>query len=276
MAYSGLADTYGALGAYSLASTKDSTPKAKAYALKALQIDDSLAEAHASLGSIMQAYDWDIAGAEREFKRAIELNPSYASAHHWYSGLLSVTERHDEALSRIRLAETLDPLSLIIGTEVGVFLYRAGHYEEAIQQYRKIITLDPKFWRVHGELAFALAELGRYDEAIAELKIVRSLFDHSNVDAALGYVYAKAGRTAEAHDTLAALETRANKEYVSSYWVARVYAALGEKDKAFAQLEKAFNERSEWILLLKSDPCMTTLRADPRFSDLINRIGFQY
>jgi DNA-binding winged helix-turn-helix (wHTH) protein/TolB-like protein/Flp pilus assembly protein TadD len=275
-AYAGLADAYALLGSMGNAflPRREAMHRARAAAMKALEIDDTLAEAHTSLAFVKMQHDWDWPGAEREFKRAIELNPSYATAHHWYAYYLAAMGRHAEAIREIRRAQEIDPLSLIINTDVGEIFYYASRYDEAIEQCRKTIEMDTNFTLAHRVLAWAYEEKGMHAEAITELqKAVSISEDETNILASLGHVYAMSEKRDEARRVLNHLKKLSIQSYVPSSDIAIVYASLGEKDQAFAWLEKAYEDRSGSLILLKVWPLMDPLRSDPRFADLVRRVG---
>jgi eukaryotic-like serine/threonine-protein kinase len=284
LAYSGLADAYSNQGTSGSTAPMDAYPKAKEAAQKALQIDDSLAEAHTSLAWVMALYDWDWTGAEKEFQRAIGLNPNYATAHQWYGIILWNTGRLDDAMKEERRALELDPLSTIINRNVGdVFLFQ-HKYDQAIAQYKKTLEIDPTFGSAVNNLALAYAHKGMYPEAIAEFQkgtggaAPPATGDGNSAPSpVLTYIYAKAGRTAEAEQMLNAIQNSATRRYVPAISSARVYTALGQKDNAFEWLEKAYIERSISAQTngIKVDPAFDPLRSDPRFADLLRRIHLQ-
>jgi tetratricopeptide (TPR) repeat protein len=274
LAYAGLADSYILLGEYGLLPAKEAYAKAREAATKALELDDTLAEAHAALADVKIDYDWDWAGAEREFRRAIELNPGYATAHQWYGELLSSLGRHEEALAEIKRAQQLDPLSLIINTSSGWILLGAGRDDLAIEQLRKTLEIDPNFARAHGDLGMAYLRKGNFPEAVAEFQRAATL--SSNIidyQSGLGHAYARAGKHTEARKLLYELKEHSKQRYVSWYDFAAIYAGLGEKDQAFALLEKAYEQRDPKVTWAKVDPSLDPLRSDPRFQDLLRRIG---
>ena len=274
LAYTGLADSYHLLPFSSRTTTREAGPKAKAAAARAIELDPNLAEAHASLADIMEFYDWDFSGAEREFQRAIELNPNYATAHQWYAELLDNSGRKEDAKREILRAQQLDPLSLIISYEVGGIFLDSREYGQAIEQLKKTLEIDPNFPLTHRYLALAYGENGRYEEAVTELNKTIALAGRRPLYvASLGYIHALSGKRAEADKMLVELIERAKTEYVNPYDIAFVYAGLGEKEKAFAWLEKAFQERTIAIVSLKVDPYWDSLRTDPRFTDLLRRVG---
>jgi TolB-like protein/Tfp pilus assembly protein PilF len=275
-AYAGLADCYTLLGSagYSAPPPSEAMPRAKAAAMKALEIDDTLAEAHTSLAFVKFRLDWDWAGAELEFGRALELNPNYAAAHHWYAVYLSAMGRHEEALPEIERALELDPLSLIISSAAGRLLQFAGRYDEAVGQCRKALEMDPNYGEARLNLGLAYEQMGRPEEAIAELQTAIDLSrNRALIMAVLGHAYAKAGRLDEARATLEQVRGLAEKGHASSLDVAIVYAGLGEKDEALAWLQKGCEERSGPWVFLKVEPLYESLRADPRFRELLRRVG---
>jgi TolB-like protein/DNA-binding winged helix-turn-helix (wHTH) protein/Tfp pilus assembly protein PilF len=276
LAYAGMADSYTILaaGEFAVLSPKDAVPSAKTAAHKALQLDNTLAEAHASLGFLKHSFDWDWQGAEREYKQAIELNPSYATAHHWYAIFLVEMGRFAEATAEIEKSETLDPLSLIISSDFGWILYNERQYDAAIQQVRKTLELDPNFASGHWAMGLAYGGKAMSKEAVAELQKAVDLSGGLPVCvAALGRAYAMAGDREKAIQILNDLRTQSKHRYVLPDGLASIYAALGDNDQALAQLERAYAERTDAIPLLKVDPRLDPLRADPRFADLLRRVG---
>jgi serine/threonine-protein kinase len=272
LAYAGLADCYALLGDYGFLPPRDAYPKAKAAAEKALELDDTLAEAHTSLAFAKVQYDWDWPGAEREFQKALALNPNYATAHQWYSEYLSAMGRHDEALREIRRAQELDPLSLIIHAVVGRALYFARRYDEAAEQCRQTVELDPNFGVAHLFLGRIYLAAGKYDEAVKELQEARRLAGGTAVMAEVVHALAVAGRRTEAEQLRAELE-KMKDGYVTAGRLALISVALGDKDQAFMWLDKAYDERSDTLLFLKVEPRFDSLRSDPRFAALLRRIG---
>lgn len=273
-AYSGLADSYTTLGYFSHLASQESFPQAKAAAAKALELDPALAEPHASLAYARLYYDWDWAGAEREFQQAIALNPNYATAHHWYSVYLTAMGRREEAMAEIRRAQQLDPLSLIIRTDIGFQLYYARQYDEAIEHLRGTLEMNPNFPLAHLWLGRAYQQKQMYAEAIAEFRQAANVLrDWPVTIAAIGFVQGKAGSRAQARKTLEQLKRLSRKRYVTAYGIALVYAGLGDTSRAFAWLNKAVEERTHWLVWLKLDPRWDDLRADPRFPQLLRRVG---
>jgi TolB-like protein/Tfp pilus assembly protein PilF/tRNA A-37 threonylcarbamoyl transferase component Bud32 len=276
-AYAGLADSYNMLGAgfYAVLPPKQAYPKAKAAATRALQLDSSLAEAHTSLAWAKVFFDWDWQGGEREFARAIELNPGYANAHHWYAVYLTIMGRHSEAIAEDRKAETLDPLSLIISADVAMqALGPAGLYDQEVQQCRKTLEMDPSFPLAHACLSDAYKNKRMYAGAIAEMQKAIDLSGGSVVwISALAQTYALAGRRDEAIKVLRQLQARSKQEFVSANLFAYIYAGMGDKDQAFAWLEKAYEERSDLVGGFKVGRQLDPLRSDPRYQDFLRRMN---
>jgi TolB-like protein/Flp pilus assembly protein TadD len=273
LAYSGLAETYVLFANYSVASPKDSMPQAKAAALKALELDDSLAEPHAALGTYLSAYGWDQPAAERELRRAIELKPNYATAYHWLGVALAFAKRPDEAVAAARRAEELDPLSLIISADTAFDLILARRYDEAIAQGQRALMLDPNFYYTHYLLGWAYHEKGMYPEAISECRKSLELNEEPYAKAILIFALSKSGGRAEAIKLRDELKSETARRYVPSYFLAVADTALGDKDEAFAALEKDFAERSTSYSWIPVDPLIDDLRADPRFADLMQKVA---
>jgi TolB-like protein/Tfp pilus assembly protein PilF len=273
-AYAGLADSYAMLPFYTDTRPSEAFPKAKAAATKALQIDETLAEAHASMAYVETYYDWDWAGAEKEFKHALELNPNYAAAHHAYSRFLASVGRLEEARAELKRAQDLDPLSLLVQANEGVISYFARQYDEAIRQLNKTLELDPKFPVPYWGLGMCYEQKKMLSEAIVQFQRVIELSGRgTNTISSLGHTYCLPGRNSEAQKILLELKDRSKKRYVSGYQIALVYLGLGQNDQAIKQLEHAFQERSTLLSYLKMDPRFGPLRSDPRFQDLIRRMG---
>jgi len=252
---------------------KQAMPLARAAALKALEIDETLSEAHTSLAFVRMHYDWDWPGAEKEFERAIQLNPDYATAHQWHAYNLMVLERTEDSLSEIHQALELDPLSLIINTDAIELTYYARRYDEAIRQGRKTIEMDPRFPLAHAFTALCYLQIKQYAQAIVELQAaVLESGDRIDMRANLAAAYALAGRPDEARKVLKGLNDSPHRSDMA-FHVARVYVALGEKDEALSLLETAYRERSGPLILLQVDPGNDSMRSDSRFQDLRYRIG---
>jgi len=273
LAYAGRADCYILLAEYTILPSKEALPKAQQAAAKAVELDETLAEAHTSLGAVRADYEWDWRGSESEFRRAIELNPSYATAHQWYAELLSQEGRHDEAVAEIRRAQELDPLSLIINAMAGRVLLFAGEIDPAIDQLRKTLEIDPNFSIANYDLGKAYLRKQMFNQAIAEFQKSVNLFKVSERDAALGYAYARVGKDAEANHILETYLKESKRTYVSWYGIAFIYAGLGENDLAFACLEKAYDQQDVRLRDLNVEPLFENLRFDPRFAHLVRRVG---
>jgi TolB-like protein/DNA-binding winged helix-turn-helix (wHTH) protein len=273
-AYAGLADAWVPLAWYAYLPPREAFPPAKEAVTKALQLDPGLAEAHTTLAFITLYYDWDRSDAEREFRRAIELNPNYANAHHWYAEYLSLAGQHQRAIQESEHARDLDPLSNIINTWVGSRYFFARQYDMAIEQYRNAAEMDPDFVPVHLTLGEAYVQKGMYQEAIAELERAVSLSGGSPVYvASLAHACGVAGRTRDALKLIDELNKLSARRYVSSFDMAITFLGLGDKQRTFACLETAFEERSPRLLFLAIDPRFETLRSDSRFQRLLERVG---
>ena len=274
LAYSGLAESYGLFPSYSVALPRESLPKARAAAARAIEIDDTLAEAHSALGVYFSLYSWNQPAAEREFRRAIELNPNYATAHQQLGNLcLMAMERFDESIAEGRRAEELDPLSPVISMDVGANLTRARRFDEAIEQLNRTLTVDPNFFAARYALGTAYHAKGNYAEAIAEFRKALALNEDPWAKALLARSLAKSGQRSEASKMLDELQSEAGHRYVPSAGLAIVFGALGEKDKAFVWLEKDVTERTPRPPLFSVNPVFDDLRDDPRFQDLLRRIA---
>ncbi len=276
LSYAGIADCYNLLGWYCFLPPKEAFPRAMAAAEKALKMDDSLAEAHTLLAFTRLYYDWDWKDAERKFKRAIELNPGYATAHHWYAEYLALMGRMDEGIMEAKQALEFDPLSLIINTLWGFLFYFSGQYDQAIEQCQKTLEMDPKFVPAQFFLGLAYVQKSMFEEAITEFQKTISLFGSSTLMvAALGHAYAVSGKRDEVQKVLGELKKISKQMYVPSYYTAAIYADLGEKNQAFEWLEKSYEERDNWLVYLKVDPIWDSVRSDPRFTALLKKIGFE-
>ena len=276
LAYAGLADAYVLFPGYAVSSPQDSYPKAKAAARRALEIDDALAEAHAALGLELFAFEWNAPEATKEFRRAIELNPNYATARHWYGNqVLLYTGRFDEAIAEMKRALELDPLSLIVNADLGDTYFYSRRYDQAVEQLLKTIEMDESFYYAHYELGMAYEMKGSYNEAIAQYQRARALNSDPRVLALLGHAYAASGRRDEALKVLDQLKEIAGQQYIPAYHFVILYAGLGDKDAAFEWLEKTYRDRTSRMTILQVDPYLDPLRPDPRFPDLVNRVGLQ-
>jgi TolB-like protein/Tfp pilus assembly protein PilF len=273
IAYSGLADCYIHVSVYSVLSPKEYLPKAEATALKAIQLDDTLAEAHASL-AFHKTQIWDWSGADKEYKRALELNSNYAATHQWYSIYLRVVGRFDEAIAEMKIALELDPLSLSFNAGLGFCFYAARLYNQAIEHLLAALELDSNFGATHFFLGLAYTQKKMYDEAIVSYQKARTLLaDLPEALAYIGHAYAMSGNRDEAQKVLDELLEILPQRYVEPYFIASIYTALDEKDQAFAWLEKGFEDHIASMANLKVDPMLDNLRDDPRFESLLQRMG---
>jgi TolB-like protein/DNA-binding winged helix-turn-helix (wHTH) protein/Tfp pilus assembly protein PilF len=273
-AYAGLADTYSLLSVYNLQRPDRAMPTAKKAALEALRVDPGLAEAHASLGQILFLYDWNWAEAEREFEKAIALNPAYAGTYQWYGVYLMAMNRPDEALRTIRQALELDPVSLSLNENLGWALYVARRYPEAIEQFRKTLELDPEFGPALRYLGLTELYLGRYAEALETLERARTALSGTpEVQSDLALAHALGGEKDEAERMLDALTKESGGRYISPFLIASFHTGLGNFEQALDWLEKAFDERAANVVFIGVDPSFDPLRAHPRFQALLARIG---
>jgi tetratricopeptide (TPR) repeat protein len=273
LAWAGLADSFLLLGLYSWMPPAEAYPRAREAASRAIELEETLAEPHTSLAYLKTVHEWDWPGAEREFRRAIELNPEYGTAHHWYADHLVAVGRLAEALAERRRAREVEPLSLIINAEVGHIYYYARQYEQAVQESRKAVEIDPAFSQSHQFLGMAYALQRRQKEAKAELEQAINL-SHRGLFALAqaGSSFAFLGQREEAQKLLQELLELSRKRYVGPHLPAMIYANLGERDRAFEYFDKALQERSllpEWL----RDPLLDGLRSDPRFQSLLQRMG---
>jgi adenylate cyclase len=239
-----------------------------------MEIDETVAEAHTSLAVYRMYYEWDWLGAEREYNRAIELNPNLATAHLEYAGYLEGTARLDQAIDELKRAAELAPLTPFTVTAVGYPFYYARQHDEAVKYFRRGLELDPNFFWGYLWIGQAYVEKKMYEEAIAEIeKAIALSAGNTRAIATLGYAYGVSGKKGEAQKVLDELKQRSDRSYVSPYFIALVYTGLKKKDEAFEWLEKAYNERHPYLAFLKVEPVFDTLRPDPRFADLLRRIG---
>jgi TolB-like protein/DNA-binding winged helix-turn-helix (wHTH) protein len=276
-AYAGLADAYALAGdwQYGVLSPMEAYPKAKAAATEALALDNTLGDAHTSLAWCLDGFEWSWESAGTEFKRGIELNPGYATGHQWYGWHLAAMGRHGEAVTELERAESLDPLSLVISTDLAEELLIARRYDEAIKQSQKAMAMDPFFALTHFVLGEVYVQKHTYDEAVAELQRAIDLSPGSTAfTATLGYAYAVSGRRDKAIKILNDLKNRSNDKFSNSAVIALIFVGLDEKGQAMAWLEKAYAERFNPQILMR--PCFDPLRSDPRFQDLLHRIGLPW
>jgi DNA-binding winged helix-turn-helix (wHTH) protein/TolB-like protein len=271
-AYAGLADCYNMLVVYGRLEPKEGFPKAKDAAERALEIDESSAEAHSSLAFIKFRWDWDRSATEREFQTAIKLKPAYAPAHQWYSSYLVAVERFDEAIAEAKRTEELEPLSFVASSHLGWIYYLSGKNDQAIEQCRKILERDPSSFPARRYLGLAYEAKGMYAEAIAEFQTGVKLSGSPLMLALLGHAYAVSGKTAEAKQVLSDLQQLQGQRYVSPYTVAAIHAGLGDQEQALKWLETAVEERDIWLMNLKVDPVFAKLRSQRKFTDILARI----
>jgi tetratricopeptide (TPR) repeat protein len=272
-AYAGLALTYVLLPEYSVMSPREALPKAKAMARKALELDETLAEAHTALGYSVFSYDWNFPEADREFQRAIELNPNYATAHQWRGETLNSVQRFDEAIAEARRAVELDPFSLVINHALGWSYLCARRYDQAIEQYHKTLEMDKNWYLSHWFLGYAYEGKGLTREAIAEYQKAAALNEDPYVLSFLGHVYGATGRKDEALKILAQMNEMAKQRYVPPFNFAMVYAGLGDNDQAFQWLERSYQDRGYDLAYLRVYRQFDRLHSDPRFADLVKRVG---
>jgi tetratricopeptide (TPR) repeat protein len=276
-AYSGLADTYALLGdwQYAVMTPKEALPKARAAAIKALELDDGLGEAHNSLAFCLDGFDWDFDTAGKEFRRAIVLNPGYATAHHWYAWHLALLRRYDEAIVEMKKAANVDPLSLVINSDLAELLALAHFDDESIRQSLKTIEMDPNFGLAHNHLGQAYLQKHMNDKAVVELQeAVRLSGGSATCIANLARAYMASGKRSNAETLLSSLKKRSNPGQSYAPEIAAIYVALGDTDNAMSWLEKGYEERFNPGVLIR--PGFDPLRSDPRFQDLARRTGFPH
>jgi TolB-like protein/Tfp pilus assembly protein PilF len=275
-AYAGLADAYALLGSSPNDGLppNEAMPKAKAAAQKALQLDDGLAEAHASFAYINMVYDWNWASAEKEFKRAIELNPNYAGAHEWYAEFLAARGRESEALTEMKRARDADPLLVLMHAAVAEALYYSRRYDDVISQCQQTLELDPGYPIAHFHLGRAYMAKNMYVQAIAEYqKAQATLGGTSAIVMAIGYANAKSGNRAAARKALEELHAQSKQRYVPALYFGAIYIGLGDTDASMSWLEKAYREHSDYLIYLNVDPMADSLRSNPRFQAILRKIG---
>jgi tetratricopeptide (TPR) repeat protein len=274
LAYAGLSDAYSMLGGYGYMPPQEAYKKAKDLALKGLELDQTLAEAHTSLATVLYRYDWNWKDAEVEFQKAVQYNYGYATAHHWYGVYLSLLGRMDEAVDEMDRAVELDPLSVVIHWTKGYVLWYGRRLEEALEEYDKALQLDPSFIRVHYDIALAYVQKGMLQEAKDEIRKAALLTDQPpTMSALLGWVYASAGDQQEARKILGELMELSKRQFVSPYHIGLIHVALGQIDEAFQWLERSFEAKEDAVVSFKMNPRLDAIRTDPRFKDLLKRIG---
>lgn len=275
LAHAALADAHTSLGYLGYVAPAGTFPVARPYALKALELDPSLAQAHAALAYIKFYFDWDWQGAREEFTRAIELNPNDPVAHQWYAVFLLASGDADGGFREVQAAHQLDPLSLAINTDIGFHHYYSGRYVEAVSQLQSVLAMNSDFLLAHLWLARAFLEQRRFEAALAETALAEAKArDWSVLVAARGFTYGMAGKTSEAQAVLREMQALSQHRFVTSYGVALVHAGLGEINQAFRWLDRAFDERSHWLVWLRLDPRWKSLHGDPRFAALIRRMSY--
>jgi tetratricopeptide (TPR) repeat protein len=274
LAYTGVAESYVLLGWNSYLPPKEAFPKAKAASMAALALDPDLGEAHTPLAAVLWLYDWQWEEAHREFKRSLELNPTYPTGSHWHAEYVMTMGRPVEAIAKMKSSQELDPLALIINVAIGWALYMARRYDEAIEQLRRTVELDPNYPVAYWILGLVHRKTGRYELAITEGEKGVSLSGGSPMmRAALAHTYSMAGRTREAQQMLDDLTRLAQHKHVAPHFFAGIHIGLGESDRAMEYLEKSYEEHSHWLIYLHIDPSMDPLRDQPRFQDLLQRVG---
>jgi eukaryotic-like serine/threonine-protein kinase len=274
LAYTGLADSYVLLGWNSYLPPKDAFPRGKMAATRALQLDADLGEAHTPLAAVLWLHDWQWQEAQMEFNHSLALSPAHPTANHWYAEYLMTMGRHAEALTRMKSSQELDPLSLIISVAIGWAFYMARRYDDAIEQLRRTIELDPNYPVTYWILGLLLRKMGSYELAIVEgEKGVKLSGGSSLMRAALAQTLATAGRKKKAIQILDDLMKLTKQKYVSPYFFAGIQIGLGENDRAIEYLEKSYEDQSHWLIYLHIDPSMDSLRSNPRFQDLLKRVG---
>jgi len=274
--YVGLADAYLVLPLYGRMAPSVAASRTKEALKRALEIDRDLAEAHASLGLMKEDFEWDWAGAEKEYRRAIELNSNYATSHHWYAWFLCEMKRNDEAIKEGRLAQKLDPLSPIINNMVAFTLLTAGNYGSAVEQWNRTLELEPTFPESHFLLSKAYWTKDLYPEALNEAQKAVSYSGSGGTPryvAGVGYALAAAGKRAEARNIIDELARTSKSSNVSPSYIAGIYSTLGERDQAFEWLEKAYQVRDDQLTRIMIDPIFGSIRSDPRYTDLLRRMG---
>lgn len=277
LAYAGLADSYNMLGIWQFVAPQEVAPKAKAAALKALELDPLLPEAHASLGMVKTFYEWDWAGGEDEIKEALRLNPSYETAYRWYATILDGTERHEEVIASSRHALELDPTSLIDSSSLGFELYMVRKYDDAVAQLQKTLAMDPNYFPTHHWLSMTYIQKSMPNDAFQEARKAADLSNESTLSMSdIARSYAVSGNVKEAHRILQTLQGASKSRYISSFEIATIFASLNESDHAFDSLQKAYEDRDYNLFRLRADPRLESLHKDPRYADLLRRIGLPH
>jgi tetratricopeptide (TPR) repeat protein len=275
LAYAGLADVYDVLGSgvATALPPREAMPLARGAALKAIELDEDLAEGHTSLAGIKFSFDWDWQGAETEFLRAIELNPNDVTAHYWYAQLLLALGRWDESLASVNKAAQLDPFLPQLASFRGAIFHNRRHYDLALEEERKALALDPGHFIIHFDLGRGYEQLGNYKQAVNQFQKALELSGGDfTAKASLAHVYAVSGDKTEAEKILNELKQKLTSNNLS-YQIAEIYIGLGHKDQAFQWLEKAYEDRSEWLAWIAIEPKLDPIRGDPRFAELLRRMN---
>jgi TolB-like protein/Tfp pilus assembly protein PilF len=274
LAYAGLADSYNMLGIWQFVAPREVAPKAKAAALKAIELDPLLPEAHASLGMVKTLYEWDWAGGEGEIKEALRLNPSYETAYRWYATVLDGTERHEEVIASSRHALELDPTSLINSSSLGFEMYMVGKYDDAVIQLQNTLAMDPNYFPTHHWLSMTYIQKSMPNDAFQEARKAADLSNESTLSMSdLARSYAVSGNAKEARRILQTLQAASKSRYISRVEIATIFASLNESDHAFDSLQKAYENRDYNLFRLRADPRLESLHKDPRYAELLRRIG---
>jgi TolB-like protein/Tfp pilus assembly protein PilF len=272
LAYIGLADCYNILGFHTFIKPKRALTEARSLAQKALKIDDTIGEAHATYGFLKWAYEWDWVGAEKELKRAIELNPMYPNVHYWYSLYLVSRGRLKESIKEIKLVQQLQPLSVYLRSGMGAILFWARQYDGALEKTLEALEMNPDFGTVHFVLGWIYEQKKMYNEAISEFKKAINILGYPYMGPLLGHTYAISGNKMETEKIIAELNELSKQQYVSSYHRSAIYIALKDKDQAFELLEKAFENRDNWLVTIKIDPRFDSMRSDSRYIQLLKKL----
>ncbi len=277
LAYVGIADSYQLMAGYSLLSPKEAYPAAKEAALRALEIDNTLGEAHNSLANVKLSYERDWEAAERGFKRAIQLNPNFVTAHEWYAKYLAITNQVEESINQMKRAAELEPLSISSQTGIGRHLYFAKKYDAAIKQFKKVLELDPNCFYALGHLGQTYVQKSMYPEAIDCFERANIITNRKEpaILAALGYTYGILGKKQEAFKIMEELRNLSNLRYIRPFYIAAIYIGLGDNDNAFFWLERAYNDRCDWMLNLRIEHMLEPIRDDPRFAELVKKVGLE-
>lgn len=273
--YAGLADSYALFGFFGIQPAKEVMPKAEEFARKALELDNTVAEAHVSLAGVFKSYYWDWASAEKEYRRALELNPNYSTARRWYAGFLMNVGRIEDSIAEMNRALEIDPLSLTINMEMAWVYYMARDYNRAVEQALATIDMEPQFSAANHVLGLAYEQMGQYDAAIDAFRAAHSGSGDNPISlAGLACAYAAAGRKREATKLLGELVQRAKRGYIPYYIYSVLYLALGDKAQCFKWLDKACEERDPWLIWILRDPRLDSVRHDPRFVEVVRRMNF--